>query len=72
MIVMTGLCLYLVVDRTHQDEDGDAKARLFLYLLNLIGVKGVLAIGIGVCGYILFKIWKRFSNPPYVVRLERL
>src|SRR5258708_10352144 len=73
-IAMTWLSWYLVADRKHgaTAEGGDAKARLFLYLLNLLGEKGVLAIGIGICGYIGFKIWKRASNPLYRVRLVRV
>src|SRR5260370_33933960 len=73
-IAMTWLSWYLVADQKHggTDEGGDAKARLFLYLLNLLGEKGVLAIGIGICGYIGFKIWKRASNPLYRVRLVRV
>lgn len=72
-VAMTWVCWYLVVDGQHggSDEDSDAKARLFLYLLGLLGEKGVLAIGIVICGYIGFKIWKRAGNPPFQTRLVR-
>ena len=73
-IAMTWFSWYLVVDQKHggTDEGSDVKARLFLYVLSLLGEKGVLAIGIAICGYIGFKIWKRASTPPYLVRLVRV
>jgi len=73
-IGITWFSWHLVVDQKHggTEEGGDAKAKLFLYLLNLLGEKGILTIGIGICGYIGFRIWKRASNPPYRVRLVRV
>lgn len=72
-IAMTSVCLYLVVDEKHggTDESSGAKERLFLYLLSLLGEKGVLGIGLVICGYIGFRIWKRSTNPPFQTRLVR-
>lgn len=72
-IAMTWTCCYLVVDQQHggADEGSDAKARLFMYLLGLLGEKGVIAIGIAICGYIGYNIWKRTGNPPFRTRLVR-
>jgi len=73
-IAMTWFCCYLVVDQKNggTDDASDAKARLFLYVLSLLGEKGIIAIGIGISGYIGFKIWKRASNPPFRVKLARV
>lgn len=71
-IAMTWLCWYLVPDQNGgTDEGSDVKAKLFLYLLSLLGEKGVLAIGIGIAAYIIFKILRRARNPPYRVKLVR-
>jgi hypothetical protein len=72
-IAMTWTCCYLITDKANgtADDDGDVKARLFLYLLRLLGEKGIVAIGIGICGYIGFKIWKRAGDPPTRVKLAR-
>jgi hypothetical protein len=72
-IAMTWTCWYLVVDQKHggTDEGSDAKAQLFLYLLGLLGEKGVLAIGLVICGYIAYKIWKRAASQPFRTKLVR-
>ena len=45
------------------EEASDWKARLYDYLVGLMGDKGVIALGILVTGYIVYIAWKRFSIP---------
>ncbi len=51
------------------EEALSGKARLFNYVVGLLGDKGVIAVGIVISGYLLFKIWTRYKNPPNQVRL---
>lgn len=64
-------CHYQVPGLT--DPDGLAKAdaeahsgkvRLFNHLISALGYKGVWAVGLAICGYIGYKIWQRWTNPP--------
>jgi len=71
-IATTGVCCWIITGKNGgADDASDVKARLFVYLLNLLGRKGILAIGIGISGYLLFTIWKRATNPPRQTRLVR-
>lgn len=71
-IAMTGVCCWIITGKNGgADDAGDVKAQLFVYLLNRLGQKGILAVGIAIAGYIVFKIWKRAANPPHLVRLVR-
>lgn len=49
-------------------EGTNGKARLFNSIVGILGDKGVLFIGGGVTCYILFQMWKRYTNPPNQVR----
>ena len=73
-IAMTWFSWYLVTgkDPEFSEDSGSGKTRLFMHLINFLGEKGVLAVGIGICTYILFKIWKRTTNPPHRTRLARV
>ena len=46
------------------EEAGNRKERIFNNIVELLGDKGVLAVGGGLICYLLYKIWTRFSNPP--------
>ncbi|HRI62519.1 MAG TPA: hypothetical protein PK228_22415 [Saprospiraceae bacterium] len=37
----------------------------------MVGPYGVLAIGIGVTGFLGWQLWKKYQNPPVETRLER-
>lgn len=50
------------------NEASNAKARLFYEILSYLGDKGVIALGVAISAYILFRIWKRYTNPPNRVR----
>ncbi|MFN8357377.1 MAG: hypothetical protein U0Y10_23170 [Spirosomataceae bacterium] len=43
------------------------KAKLFNYLIEFIGAKGVVILGMLLAGYLVYMIWKRFVNPPHQV-----
>ncbi|WP_153796097.1 hypothetical protein [Foetidibacter luteolus] len=49
-------------------EATNAKGRAFNYLVGLAGPQGVLAIAFLANGYLLYKIWRRFKNPPALVK----
>jgi hypothetical protein len=51
------------------EEATSGKVRTFNYVVGLLSNKGVLAIGVTISTYLIFKIWKRFSNPPNQIRL---
>ena len=51
------------------EEAHNGKARLFNNIVGLLGDKGVLGLGAIVSGYLIYKIWKRFSNPPNQTKL---
>lgn len=55
---------------TFNDSSNSGKARTFNAIVSLLGENGVLAVGLLVGGYIAFKMWKRFSNPPDQVILS--
>jgi hypothetical protein len=51
------------------EEAHSSKTRLFNNIVELLGDKGVLAVGVlGTC-YLLYKIWTRFKNPPNQLKL---
>jgi hypothetical protein len=50
------------------DESGSRKTRMFNNIIALIGDKGVWTIGGLVSVYILYTIWKRYTNPPNQTR----
>ncbi len=41
-----------------------SKAKLFDRIVGILGDKGVLLIGTAIACYMLFQMWKRFTNPP--------
>jgi hypothetical protein len=47
---------------------GNRKTRFFYNILGMLGDKGVLIVGGLVTCFVVYKIWKRFSNPPGQVR----
>lgn len=51
------------------EEATSGKVRTFNYVVGLLGDKWILAIGSTISVYLIYKIWKRFSNPPNQVRL---
>ncbi|MES2545430.1 MAG: hypothetical protein V4548_11125 [Bacteroidota bacterium] len=46
------------------EESSSSKGRLFNNLVEFLGDKGVLLLGIILAGYLIYKIWTRFKNPP--------
>ena len=51
------------------EEAHSSKTRLFNNIVELLGDKGVLAVGaLGTC-YLLYKIWTRFKNLPNQLKL---
>lgn len=44
------------------------KAMLFDYVIGLLGDKGVLAVGIFFSGYLGYRIWIRYKNPPNQIK----
>lgn len=50
------------------EETHSSKTRLFNSIVGLLGDKGVLGIGIVIIGYLVYKIWMRFKNPPNQIK----
>lgn len=50
------------------EEAHSGKSRMFNYIVELLGDKGVLAVGGAISFYIIYKIWTRFSNPPHQLK----
>lgn len=46
------------------EEIHSGKSGIFNYVIGLLGNRGVLAVGISILVYLLYKIWTRFANPP--------
>jgi len=59
------------IDKGVKEEAGDVKARIFDYVVGLLGVKGVVAIGGAISCYILYQMWQRFRNPPDRIKFAR-
>jgi hypothetical protein len=51
------------------EETHSANTKVFNYAVGLLGDKGVIAAGALTSCYLLYKTWKRFSNPPNQVKL---
>ena len=52
------------------EEASSGNVRAFNYVVGLIGDKGVLAVGTLISGYLVYKIWNRFTNPPNQIKLS--
>lgn len=51
------------------EETYDAKVRLFYLLIEKVGDIGVWIIGSLITCFFLYKIWTRYTNPPYQIKL---
>lgn len=51
------------------EESSSRRTRMFNNIIEMIGDKGVIAIGILVSAYIIYMIWKRATNPPILITL---
>lgn len=51
------------------DESAKGKFKLYSYLVEFLGDKGVIAVGAIVIIYLGYNIWKRYSNPPRQMKL---
>ena len=51
------------------EEASTGKVRAFNFIVGILGDKGVLLLGVLISGYLVYKIWNRFSNPPYQIKL---
>lgn len=74
-IAMTIFCYYQALNVSDEaglqhelNKASNGKARLFYEILSYLGDKGVIALGVAISAYILFRIWKRYTNPPNRVR----
>ncbi len=69
-IGVTIFCYYQTIEIANGtvEEATSGKTRTFNYVVGLLGDKGVIAIGALISAYLLYKIWKRFSNPPNQIK----
>lgn len=51
------------------EEASSGKVRAFNYIVGLLGDKGVFAVGTLISGYLIYKCWSRFTNPPNQIKL---
>lgn len=70
-IGVTIFCYYEAIEIANGtvEEATTGKTRAFNYVVGLLGEKGVIMIGVLISAYLLYKIWKRFSNPPNQIKL---
>jgi hypothetical protein len=70
-IAFTIFTYYQAIEITNGtvEEASSGKVRLFNYIVGVLGNKGVLAVGVLISGYLIYKIWKRFSDPPNQLKL---
>lgn len=52
-----------IANGTAENAD-NGKARVFNFVVGLLGDKGVMAVGLSISCFLFYKIWTRFSNPP--------
>jgi hypothetical protein len=73
VVALTVGVSYVAVDISKgvKDDSGDVKGQVFDYVVGLLGVKGVVAIGGAISCYILYHMWKRYKDPPNRVRFAR-
>lgn len=57
------------IDKEGVDESARGRFRLYSYLIEFLGDKGVIAVGSIVIMYLGYNIWKRYSNPPRQMRM---
>jgi hypothetical protein len=48
---------------------GARRGRLISNIVEMLGTNGVLALGLGISAYIVYKIWDRYKNPPVQTKL---
>jgi len=67
MLVFTAFCYSeaLKIANGTVEEATDGKQKTFNDIIGALGSKGVLAIGGVLLCYLVYKAWKRFSNPPH-------
>ncbi|MDR6560029.1 MULTISPECIES: hypothetical protein [unclassified Arcicella] len=46
------------------EEANSNKAKVFNYVVGLLGDKGVIAVGLSMAIFFIYKIWTRYKNPP--------
>jgi hypothetical protein len=46
------------------DSRSGRRTRLFHSIIKVLGTNGVLIVGLAIIGFILYKIWNRYKNPP--------
>lgn len=51
------------------NESSSRKTQMFNNIVEMLGDKGVIGIGVLVCVFIMYTIWKRFTNPPMLTTL---
>jgi hypothetical protein len=71
--VLTAGTMYVAMDigKGVKDDSEDVKNQVFDYVVGLLGVKGVLAIGGAISCYIIYNMWKRFKDPPNRIKFAR-
>ncbi len=67
----TIFCYYqaLAIANGTASEPRGRRARGFMKLMGFLGDKGVLVIGIGIAGFIAYKLINRYKNPPQETKL---
>lgn len=60
-------------DFVENDDTGRSarKARLFHTIVRFLGPNGVLLLGLALVGFLAYKIWNRYKNPPTQIKFTR-
>ena len=81
LLVVTGIAIFAYFqaievaspDFVENNDTGRSagKARLFHSIVRFLGPNGVLLIGIALVGFLAYKIWNRYKNPPTQIKFSR-
>ena len=60
-------------DFVENDDTGRSarKARMFNNIVSFLGPNGVVLLALGIIGFIGYKIWNRYKNPPMQLKFTR-
>lgn len=69
LLFIIGLTYLGYTESIAPTEGGGIKGRAFRVIIELLGTKGVITVGLLSAAYILYTIWKRYINPPHETKI---
>ena len=81
LVVVTGIAVFAYFqavevaspDFVENDDTGRSarKARLFHTIVRFLSPNGVILLGLALVGFLAYKIWNRYKNPPTQIKFTR-